>query len=128
MPIQIKEQKDGRLVAVHVTGKLGKADYEHCVPELDRLIRQHGKLCLLFDLTDFHGWEAGALWDEIKLDVRHFADIERLAVVGDKKWERDMVTFFKPFTKAATRYFDQADEAEARNWLLEAQRPVALAT
>jgi phosphoketolase len=46
----------------------------------------------LFELTGFHGWEAGALWDEIKLDIRHFADIERLAVVGDKKWEHGMVT------------------------------------
>ena len=70
--------------------------------------------------------EAGALWDEIKLDIRHFADIERLAVVGDKKWEHDMVTFYKPFTKATIRYFDQADAAEARTWLLVAGRPVAV--
>jgi hypothetical protein len=63
--------------------------------------------------------EAGALWSEIKLDIRLFADIERLAVVGDKKWEQGMATFFKPFTKAATRYFDQADAAEARKWLRE---------
>jgi hypothetical protein len=128
MPIQIKEENGGKLVAVQVTGKLVKADYERCVPELDRLIRQHGKLCLLFELTDFHGWEAGALWDEIKLDIKHFADIERLAVVGDKKWEHDMVTFYKPFTKATIRYFDQANAAEARKWLLEAERPVAITT
>ena len=56
MPIQIKEENGGKLVAVQVTGKLVKADYERFVPELDRLTRQHGKLCLLFELTDFHGW------------------------------------------------------------------------
>jgi hypothetical protein len=117
MPIQIKEENGGRLVAVQVTGKLVKADYERCVPEFDRLIGKHGKLCLLFELTDFHGWEFGAQWDEIKLDIKHFADIERLAVVGDTKWEHGMVTFYKPFTNAATRYFDQANAAEARNWL-----------
>jgi hypothetical protein len=126
MPMQIKEEDGGKLVAVQVTGKLLKADYERFVPELDRLIRQHGKLCLLFELTDFHGWEAGALWDEIKLDIKHFADIERLAVVGDKRWEHDMVTFYKPFTKATIRYFDQATAAEARKWLLVADRPVAI--
>ena len=126
MPIQIKEENGGKFVAVQVSGKLVKADYELLVPELDRLIRQHGKLCLLFELTDFHGWEAGALWDEIKLDVKHFADIERLAVVGDKRWEHDMMTFYKPFTKATIRYFDQANAAEARKWLLVAGRPVAV--
>ena len=119
MPIQIKEENSGKLVIVQITGKLVKADYELCVPEFDRLIGQHGKLRILFELTDFHGWEAGALWDEIKLDIKYFADIERLAVVGDKKWEDVMVTFCKPFTKATIRYFDQVNAAEARKWLRE---------
>jgi hypothetical protein len=123
MPIQIKQENGGKLVAVQVTGKLVKADYERCVPEFERLIRQHGKLRLLFEMTDFHGWEAGALWDEIKLDIKLFADIERLAVVGDKKWEHGMATFSKPFTRATIRYFDQANAAEARKWLREASGP-----
>ena len=126
MSVQIKQEDDGKVVAVRVTGKLLKADYERFVPELDRLIGQHGKVSLLFELTDFHGWEAGALWDEIKLDIKYFADIERLAVVGDKRWEQDMVTFYKPFTKATIRYFDQGNAAEARKWLLEAERPAAV--
>jgi hypothetical protein len=126
MPIQIKQENGGKLVAVQVTGKLVKADYERCGPEFERLIRQHGKLRLLFEMTDFHGWEAGALWDEIKLDIKLFADIERLAVVGDKKWEHGMATFSKPFTRATIRYFDQANAAEARKWLREAKRPAAV--
>ena len=126
MPIQIKEENGGKLVAVQVTGKLVKADYERCVPEFERLIRQHGKLRLLFEMTDFHGWEAGALWDEIKLDIKLFADIERLAVVGDKKWEHGMATFSKPFTKAMIRYFDRANAPEARKWLREQDHPAAV--
>jgi hypothetical protein len=126
MPVQIKEENGGNLVAVQVTGKLVKADYERCVAEFDRLIRQHGKVSLLFELSDFHGWEVGALWDEIKLDMKHFADIERLAVVGDKKWEKDMVAFYRPFTEATVRYFDQGNAADARKWLLEAERLAAV--
>ncbi|MFZ0358925.1 MAG: STAS/SEC14 domain-containing protein [Terriglobales bacterium] len=126
MPVQIKQENGGKLVAVHVTGKLVKADYERCVPELERLIRQRGKLRLLFEMTDFHGWEAGALWDEIKLDTKLFADIERIAMVGDKKWEHGVATFYKPFTRATIRYFDQANAAEARKWLREAERSAAV--
>jgi hypothetical protein len=59
-----------------------KEDYEHFVPEFERLVRQHGKLRVLFDMTGFHGWEASALWEDIKFDSKHFADIERLAMVG----------------------------------------------
>jgi hypothetical protein len=36
MPIQIKQENGGKLVAVQVTGKLVKAEYERCAPEFDR--------------------------------------------------------------------------------------------
>ena len=120
MPIQIKEENGGKLVAVQVTGKLVRADYEHFVPEFERLIRQHGKLRVLFDMADFHGWDAGAVWEDIKFDIKHFVDIERLAMVGDKKWQHGMAMFFRPFTKATIRYFDHAEATEARKWLGEA--------
>jgi fructose-bisphosphate aldolase, class I len=121
MPIQFNEENGGKILTLHVSGKLMKADYEHFVPEFERLVRQHGKLRVLFDLTGFHGWEAGGLWAEIKFDVKHFADIERIAVVGDKKWQHGMAAFFKPFTKATIRYFDHSEATEWRKWLGEAQ-------
>jgi hypothetical protein len=119
MPIHLNEENGGRMLAVHVSGKLEKADYEHLVPEFERLLREHGKLRLLFEMTAFHGWDAGAAWEDFKFGVEHFADIERLAMVGEEKWQHGMATFCKPFTKAAIRYFHHADVAEARKWLAE---------
>ena len=119
MPIQLNEEKGGKILVVHVSGKLAKADYEHFVPEFERLVRQHGKLRLLLNMTGFHGWDAGALWEDAKLDIKHFADIERLAMVGENKWQHGMATFCKPFTAATIRYFDHAHAAEARTWLAE---------
>jgi hypothetical protein len=120
MSITLKEENGGKVIAVHVSGKLVKADYELFVPEFERLLRQHGKLSMLFDMTGFHGWEASALWEDTKFAVKHFDDIEKLAMVGEKKWQHGMATFCKPFTKATIRYFDHADVAEARKWLAEA--------
>jgi hypothetical protein len=120
MPIQLKEENNGKMLAVTVSGKLAKSDYENFVPEFERLLRQHGKLRVLFDMIDFHGWEAGALWEDTKFAINHFADIERLAMVGDKKWQHGMASFCKPFTKATIRYFNQVDVALARKWLAEA--------
>jgi len=120
MPIQLNEEGGGKVLAVHVSGKLAKADYAEFVPEFDRLVKAHGKLRVQFDMTDFHGWTAGALWEDTKFALHHFSDIERLAVVGEKKWQEGMATFCKPFTKATVRYFDHAAVAEARKWLDEA--------
>ena len=120
MPIQLIEENDGKVLVVHVSGKLVKADYEHFVPEFERLVSQHGKLRLLFDMTDFHGWELSAAWEDFKFGIEHFADIDRLAMVGDQQWQHGMAIFCKPFTKAMVRYFEHADAAEARKWLNEA--------
>ena len=117
MPVQLKEKDDGKVLEVRVTGKLVHEDYQRFVPEFDRLVKEHGKIRLLFEMIDFHGWEAQAAWDDLKLGVKHFADIERIAMVGDKKWEKWMAAFCRPFTKAKVRYFQSHAIEEARDWL-----------
>jgi len=119
MPIQLNEENNGRVLIIHVTGKLTKADYENFVPEVERLIGRFGKLSMLFDMTGFHGWDAGAFWEDAKFAVRHFSDVEKFAIVGDKKWHESMAVFCKPFTRARVRYFDYHEIHEARKWLDE---------
>ena len=117
MPIKFEDENEGKVLVIQVSGKLTKTDYIYFAPEFERLVQLNGKLRVLFNMAGFHGWEAGALWEDIKFDLKHFADIERLAMVGDKQWEKGMAAFCKPFTKATIRYFDHAEAAEARSWL-----------
>ena len=104
MPIQLHDEDGGRILVVHVTGHLVKADYEHFVPEFEQYLELHGKPRLLFDMTGLHGWDVAAAWEDIKFDIKHFTDIRRLAMVGDKRWQHGMAVFFRPFTKATSRY------------------------
>lgn len=117
MAIELNEKREGRLLEIHASGKLTTADYEQFAPTLERLIKQHGKIDLLFEMSEFHGWEVGAMWEDTKLSFRHFSDIGRMAVVGDAKWQEWMTTLCRPFTKSAIRYFDHANIGEARAWL-----------
>ena len=117
MNVKLNEKNEGKLLEVQLTGKLEKEDYTHFVPTVEKLVKEHGKIRMLVTLLDFHGWTAGALWEDIKFDAKHFNDIERLALVGEKRWEKDMAIFCKPFTTAKIRYFDFLAESEARTWL-----------
>jgi len=109
----------GKLLHVRAHGKLTKEAYELFVPAIEEQIQAHGKLRILFEMHDFHGWTAGALWEDIKFDVHHWKDIERLAIVGESKWEEGMAVFCKPFTSATVKYFDQTKLDEAKSWLEE---------
>jgi len=124
MTVQLKHlpgssDDDRHILSMTISGKLDKSDYDYIVPELDREIDTHGKIGLLVELTDFHGWTAGALWEDTKFGVRHFNDFDRMAVVGDQKWEETMTKFIKPFTTAKVRYFDSDSQAEATDWVQE---------
>jgi hypothetical protein len=118
MAIDLETEEDGKLLVVRLSGKLEKKDYEHFVPAVVKAISQHGKVRMLVVMRDFHGWTAGALWEDVKFDVKHFNHFERLAIVGDKTWEKWMAAFCKPFTTATVKYFPLGQEQEARAWLV----------
>jgi hypothetical protein len=117
MAVQLTEKNEGKVLEVQLTGKLVREDYEQFVPVVDRLVKQHGKIRMLVEMHDFHGWTAGALWEDTKFGLHHFSHIERLALIGETKWQHGMAVFCKPFTTATVRYFDHTAATQARAWL-----------
>jgi hypothetical protein len=117
MAIKLNEKNEGKVLEVQVTGKLHHDDYQDFVPAFDRLVKLHGKIRVLFEMVDFHGWAGAALLDDIKFDVKHFNHIHRLAMVGDRKWEKALSVFCEVFTNAQIQYFDRSEIDWARKWL-----------
>jgi hypothetical protein len=115
--VTLREANESKVLEIQLTGKLSKDDYAQFVPAVERLVKQHGKIRLLVDMHEFHGWTASALWEDIKFDAKHFKDIERIAMAGEKNWQHGMAVFCKPFTAAKVRYFDRGVLDEARAWL-----------
>jgi hypothetical protein len=109
-----------KVLAFKLSGKLHDADYKTFVPLIDNAIAKEGKVRLLAQFHDFHGWDLHALWDDIKFSTTHCTKIARIALVGDKKWEAWMAKVCKPFTMAKVKYFDEAEMDAAWAWLQEA--------
>jgi hypothetical protein len=118
--IEMLDQSTGKVLGVRVSGKLAHQDYECFVPLLEKLIEEHGSVRCLVEMTDLHGIELRALWDEIKFDVRHARQIERCAVVGDRAWEAWMTRLSRPiFSNAEIRFFDVTARDQAWEWIQE---------
>jgi SpoIIAA-like len=107
------------VLTVRLSGRLTRQDYETLVPEIERVMRSHGSVRLLVVLDDFHGWTAAAAWEDTKFGLRHYSDIDRVAIVGDRAWEKGIALLCKPFTTAEVRYFDAAEVAAAKRWVAE---------
>ena len=103
-----------------MSGKLHDEDYKKFVPLVDAEIAKEGTVNVLAQFHDFHGWDAKALWDDIKFSTRHCTKIRRIALVGEKTWEKWMATVCKPFTMSKIKYFDAAAIEAAKAWLEQA--------
>lgn len=117
--VETLPRSKGSVLGFQMSGRLHDEDYSKFVPIVDAAVAEHGKVRMLAKFHDFQGWDAHALWDDIKFSSKHCHDVERIALVGDKKWEQWMSTVCKPFTKAKIEYFDVADEEKAWAWLEE---------
>ena len=107
----------GDIVVVTASGRLVAQDYRRFVPVFERLARSRGPLRVLLELRGFRGWEAGALWEELKFDVTHQWAFRRIAVVGERRWQGWGTWLSRPLFRAEMRYFDQSRMEEARAWL-----------
>lgn len=120
MPIAMNDSNNGRVLEVHASGTLTGDDYSKLLPAFEQRIKRHNKVNVLFDMVDFHGWDAKGLWGDLKFDLKHFADVGRFAMVGDQKWEKNLTDLSRPFTTAEVRYFDRSHLDEARAWVAAA--------
>jgi hypothetical protein len=106
-------------VGFKLSGKLHDEDYKKFVPLIDAALAKSGKVRILAQFHDFKGWDMHALWDDIKFSTTHCTKIERIALVGDKTWEKWMAVVCKPFTMAKIKYFDVSQVDAATDWLSE---------
>lgn len=117
MAVEFEEQQNGKVVVIKARGKLTERDYEKFGPEVERLIKKLGKIRVLFQMGDFHGWSLAGLWQDVKFDAKHFADIERIAFVGEKKWQKWVPLLCRFFTTAEIRYFQPEHTDRALQWV-----------
>jgi hypothetical protein len=104
---------------VRATGKLTKDEIVQFGKDFEGFARERGKVRVLFDATELDGWDSSsALWQEAKFDMKHLSDIDRLAMVGAKRWQEALEAAVKPFVHPTMRYFDAGEMDAAHDWLV----------
>lgn len=116
--IDLKARESEGVVEVTVHGKLESIDFEKAGPIVDDMIEHQGKIKgLVLNITDFHGWEGlHALLTHLRFVKAHHRFIERVAAVGDKKWQELLPNLVSHFVKAEPRYFPVEKIEDAREW------------
>jgi hypothetical protein len=117
--IAIKRSKKRVFIEVVMIGKLKHEDYQLFVPMIDKALKEAKGLevDLLADMTAFKGWEFLAAWDDFKFGIKHRNAFDKVAIVGNKKWEEVSIAMMSHLMKGKSKFFKQREKALA--WLLK---------
>ena len=129
--LQLLDFTQKNIIATKANDLLGINDYEKIHPLIHNIINTGKKVrwyfemddCLISNSTGF--WEDGIIEVNYgKMKFTHSEDIEKIAIVGNKKWEKWMRSVMKPFIKARVMYFDLSDRGTAMEWIMNQEEEV----
>ncbi|MGE0113782.1 MAG: STAS/SEC14 domain-containing protein [Steroidobacteraceae bacterium] len=106
-------------LSLKAQGKLTHNDYETIIPMIDAALAEvkDPKLKVLVDGTELEGWEPRAAWDDFKLGLKHGNEFEKIAIYGNKDWQKLAAKIGSWFVSGEVKYFDNCDEAI--KWIYE---------
>ena len=67
-------------------------------------------------MKEFSGYGLKEMAGDIKFALKHWSDIGRIAVVGEKKWEELATRVDNFFAKWEEKYFHMDEMAQAWDW------------
>ena len=108
------------IVTNRVSGVLTQTELSAVQKELLGIIGREGGVRLLILCHDFQGWDKASDWEDVSFQSQSDPYINKMALVGDKKWE-DLALLFtgKGFREFPIEYFEPDDVEKARAWLME---------
>jgi hypothetical protein len=104
-------------LTIKAKGKIDKSDYDKLQPVIQNLIQAQGDINLLLDMTGFKGENLNALKEDLTLGQNLSDKVEKMALVGDKKWEKWTAKLMDSFFSKEAEYFQSADIDKAWTWL-----------
>ena len=116
--IEEVETGSAKVKAFLFIGEIDDRDYSILTSSIDAAISAHGKIRMLVDLDQsFRGWDLHAAWDDLRLTISHYNDIERIAVIGTHRSKEWVSRLRWPVSKGDVRYFEDIERTAA--WNLE---------
>ncbi|WP_027872945.1 STAS/SEC14 domain-containing protein [Spongiibacter marinus] len=117
LSIGIDRVGEAFFLSLKAQGKLTHEDYEIITPMIDGALQkvESPKVKALIDGTELEGWELRAAWDDLKLGLKHGSEFEKIAIVGNKRWQERLSKVGGWFISGEVQYFENENEALA--WL-----------
>lgn len=119
--IRLLDDMPPGVLGIEAIDDVEKEDYENVIgPALNAALAEHDKVRLVYVLgPEFDDYEGEAVWEDLKLGVRHPTAFERVAIVTDARWVGPAVKVFSLLLPGQSRAFPLAELESAKRWAAE---------
>lgn len=117
MSAEIVDASEG-VLTIKISEKLRQSELAAAQKTAAETLQKRGGSRLLVLAERFEGWEKGGDWGDLSGRAQLDAQIERLAIVAEKRWEDAALMFAgKGVRHIDIEYFPPTELPKARAWL-----------
>lgn len=120
----ISLKRVGPIVSIRFLDRMVDRQTRQLSAMLQRSIAEAGgrvRLLLAIE-AEVYGRSPESLFESLQFIKLHADQIERIAIVGRKSWERTYIGLFGLFSGTEIDYFDRSEAVDAIRWLQGAER------
>ena len=107
----------GNILGYKAVGTITKGDYTTFAADVEALLQEEETICLLLDMEEFEGEKVKAWGADLKFGREYRKKITKMAIVGDKKWQKWMTSLIDPFYAREAEFFPIDERDAAWDWL-----------
>lgn len=104
-------------VELTMTEDVTAADYKKVKPIIEGHMATHGRLKFLILIENLKSFGPGAIWEDIKFDLKNLKNVGDTAIVGESKAQELLASGIDKIFPAQVKFFEHAQLAEAKSWL-----------
>jgi hypothetical protein len=111
---------DDRVVGVRIDGTIRETELREMVDVVEDKLTRHEKLRAYVEVARLGGIEPRALFEDLKMGLKHWDRFERKAAVTDARWIGKLAEVLDPlFPWIRVRAFTTSERDEAVRWISE---------
>ncbi|MDT8369806.1 MAG: STAS/SEC14 domain-containing protein [Longimicrobiales bacterium] len=116
--VELLDLGDDRVIGLRVDGMIREEDMLAITARVEEALEQRDTLRAYVEVARLTGIEARALFEDLRLALRHWRKFERKAAVTDAEWIARVAEIVDPlFPSIEVRVFPTTEGDAARDWI-----------
>jgi len=113
---QLKEGS-GNILGFKIVGGITKKQKKQICEVVEKQIRKSGKIRLFLVIEPRGKMDSESLLFDLGIMLSYADNIERMALIGHKAWEKTWIALFGLFSQIRAQYFDRSEIEAAWTWI-----------